>query len=346
MHDPAVVGFDTATIDRWLPTVVDLVPPLTWTRLPGGHSNLTYQVDDASGRQLVIRRPPLGHLLPKAHDMGREHRVISGLWATAVPVPEPIAFVDDRDLCDTPFYVMGKVDGEALMTGELARQWLTPDGRQRIGVSFIEVLATLHSLDPGDVGLSDLGRPGGYVSRQLATWYGSWTASIDAAAHDDPRVHALFEWLSSHVPDQGSGRIVHGDYGLHNVLVSADGEVTAVLDWEIATLGDPLADFAYALNAWAEPGDVDEITPDPPSAVAGFCSRDDLVDGYVAATGADVRDLAYYRMFNYFKTACILHGVYSRYRAGQKSSEGVDLEALFARMQRAVSSAEELSASS
>jgi aminoglycoside phosphotransferase (APT) family kinase protein len=344
MDHAAVVGFDTATIDRWLPSVVELVPPLTWTRLPGGHSNLTYQIDDASGRQIVLRRPPLGHLLPKAHDMGREHRVISGLWPTSVPVPEPFAFVDDRALCDTPFYVMGKVQGVALLTGERARRWLTADGRRRIGISFVDVLATLHSFDPGAVGLSGLGRPDGYVARQLTTWYGSWTASIDAAAHDDPRIHALFERLSSEVPAQGPGRVVHGDYGLHNVLVSADGEVTAVLDWEIATLGDPLADFAYALNAWAEPEDVDATNPDPPSAVSGFARRDELIEHYADATGADMRDLPYYRAFNSFKTACILHGVYSRYRAGQKSSEGVDLAAIFARMERAVTAADEMSA--
>jgi aminoglycoside phosphotransferase (APT) family kinase protein len=344
MHGTDVVGFEVPTIERWLPTVTDVTPPITWERLPGGHSNLTYQLTDSGGREMVIRRPPQGELLPKAHDMWREYRIIDGLWRTAVPVAEPVAFCDDRDVCEVHFYVMGKADGQALYDGETVSAWLSEAARRHAGEHFVDVLAALHSIDPADVGLAELGRPDGYVARQLKTWYGSWNASIDYAKHDEPRVHELHDLLVAHIPEQGPGRIVHGDYGPHNTLFSRSGDVMAVLDWEIATLGDPLADFAYSINAWVEPGDAGVYGADPPTALPGFPSRDEMIGRYAAATGADLSHLAYYRAFNSFKTACILHGVYARYLAGQKSTEGVDLDTLFARIGLSLDAAEERSA--
>ena len=342
MNDSDVVGFDVATIERWLPTVTEIEGPVTWERLPGGHSNLTYLLTDATGRDMVIRRPPQGDLLPKAHDMWREYRIIDGLWATAVPVAEPIAFCDDRDICEVHFYVMGKAEGRALYDGETVAAWLPEAVRGHAGEHFVDVLAALHSIDPADVGLDQLGRPDGYVARQLKTWYGSWNASIPYAKHDETRTHELHDMLVSRIPEQGPGRVVHGDYGPHNALFARTGDVTAVLDWEIATLGDPLADFAYSVNAWVEPGDDGVYGSDPPTALPGFPSRNDLIERYAAATGADLSNLAFYRTFNSFKTACILHGVYARYRAGQKSTEGVDLDMLFARIGLSLDAAEAL----
>ena len=339
-----VVGFDVATIDGWLATVTDVTAPIRWERLPGGHSNLTYLLTDANGRELVIRRPPQGELLPKAHDMWREYRIIDALWPTPVPVAEPVGYRDDPSLAEVHFYVMGKVDGAALYSGEVVADWLAPEVRQHAGESFIDVLAALHSVDPAEVGLGELGRPDGYVARQLRTWYGSWNASIEYAKHDDPRVHQLHEMLVARLPDGGPARVVHGDYGPHNVMFARDGHVTGVLDWEIATLGDPLADLAYSINAWIEPGDPGVFGADPPTALPGFPSRDELIERYAAATGADVSNLAYYRTFNSFKTACILHGVYARYQAGQKSTEGVDVEALFARIGLSLDAAETMAA--
>jgi aminoglycoside phosphotransferase (APT) family kinase protein len=337
----AVVGFDPAVIDAWLPTVTEVTPPITWQRLPGGHSNLTYLLTDDAGRELVIRRPPQGELLPKAHDMWREYRIIDGLWPTAVPVAQPISYQDDRALCEVHFYVMGKVDGAALYSGEEVRAWLSEDARRHAGESFVDTLAALHAVDPESVGLAELGRPDGYVARQLKTWYGSWTASVPYAEHDDPRVHELHALLAANIPPQGPGRIVHGDFGPHNCMFTSRGDLAAVLDWEIATLGDPLADFAYSINAWVEPGDAGVYGADPPTALPGFPSRDELIARYAATTGADLSDLAYYRCFNSWKTACILHGVYARYRAGQKSTEGVDLGALFARIGLSLDAASE-----
>lgn len=331
-----VVGFDPAVVDDWLASVAGVQLPISWTRLPGGHSNLTYLLVEATGRQLVIRRPPRGELLPKAHDMWREYRIIDALWPTPVPVPEPIAYCDDRAVAETHFYVMGKAEGEALYSGAVVDEWLDQPARRRAGASFVDVLAALHAIDPAAIGLDDLGRHDGYVARQLKTWYGSWTAQAANARHDDPRVHELHERLVSHLPEQGPARVVHGDYGPHNAMFSSGGEVTAVLDWEIATLGDPLADFAYSLNAWAEPGEESAYGEDPPTARPGFPRRFELIERYAAATGADLSDLAYYQAFNSWKLGCILHGVYARYRAGQKSSEGVDVDGLFRRIDRAI----------
>jgi aminoglycoside phosphotransferase (APT) family kinase protein len=337
----AVVGFDVPVVEAWMAAHTRVEPPCEWRRLEGGHSNLTYELTDATGEQYVIRRPPQGELLPKAHDMHREFRIIDALYPVGVPVAEPIGFCDDRDVCDRHFYVMGKVGGEALYTAEQTAPRLDHAARGRVGESFMAVLAHLHSIDPDDVGLGELGRHDGYVLRQLRTWYGSWTSSAAAADYDDPRVHALYDRLIAEVPEQGPARVVHGDYGVHNVMVDASGEVVAVLDWEIGTLGDPLADFAYALNAWAEASDGANAAAVAPTALPGFASRDDLIRSYGERTGADLSQLGYYRGFNSFKTACIVHGVYARYRLGMKSTEGVDMPGLFARILTSIELAEQ-----
>lgn len=335
------VGFDRTLVEPWLADNTRVVPPCRWTRLTGGHSNLTYLLTDSTGADYVIRRPPEGELLPKAHDMSREYRIIEALHPVGIPVAEPIGFCDDRAVCERHFYVMGKVGGEALYSGVETAERLDLDARGRLGESFVSVLASIHSVDPAAVGLGELGRPDGYVGRQLKTWYGSWTASIDAAKYDDQRVHDLHDALLRAMPEQGPGRVVHGDYGVHNAMVSDEGLVVAVLDWEIATLGDSLADFAYALNNWAEPADVDAVRIDAGTAIPGFASRDDLARLYAGITGADLSDLAFYRSFNYLKTACILHGVYARYLRGQKSSEGVDMALMHERIGVAIDRAVE-----
>ncbi len=335
------VGFDVDLIEPWLAEHTEIVPPCAWLRLEGGHSNLTYLLTDAGDGQFVIRRPPQGELLPKAHDMLREYRIIEALHPVGIPVARPVAYCDDRAVCERHFYVMTKVGGQALYTGTETGARLDLAARARVGPSFVGVLAAIHSIDPADVGLADLGRHDGYVARQLTTWYGSWVASVDAAGFDDDRVHRLHQRLLDSMPAQGPARVVHGDYGVHNAMIDDAGEVAAVLDWEIATLGDPLADFAYALNAWAEPGDAAAVRSDAPTALPGFSTRDDLLRMYAEQTGADLRDLAYYRSFNSLKTACIIHGVYARYRRGQKSTDGVDMDALRDRIEASIDLAEQ-----
>jgi aminoglycoside phosphotransferase (APT) family kinase protein len=326
------VGFDTATVEIWLRTVTELESPVQWARLPGGHSNLTYLLSDARDRELVIRRPPEGHLAPRAHDMGREYRIIEALWPTSVPVPEPVAYCDDPSVAETHFYVMSRCPGEALTTPSATEDWLDVPSRRQAGESFVDVLAALHALAPADIGLANLGRPDHYVSRQISRWYESWTSQIEKAGYDDPNLHEVHDILVAQIPEQGTPRIVHGDYGPHNALFEKTGEISAVLDWEMATLGDPLADFAYAVNAWAGQGDEPADGSDAPTDLPGFLTRDEIVERYIARTGADLSHFWYYRVFNYWKRACILQGVYARYRSGQKSTDGVDLPNILRRI--------------
>ena len=201
----------------------------------------------------VIRRPPLGELLPKAHDMAREWALISALGPTSVPVPAALGFCDDVGVTGQRFYVMGHIDGHPLYNAADTERWVPPPVRQTFAHSFIDVLADLHAVDPDAVGLGDLGKRDSYVGRQLSTWYKSWLASVGPAEYDDPRAHSLQRFLLEHLPEQEPARIVHGDYGPHNCLIGSDGAVAAVVDWEISTLGDPLADLAYALNPWPDP---------------------------------------------------------------------------------------------
>jgi len=322
-------GYETRAVEAWIAAhVPELAPPLRWTRLEGGHSNLTYLLQDARGRKAVIRRPPMGELLPKAHDMGREWALISALGPTPVPVPRALGFCADASVTGAHFYVMGFVDGQPLYVADDTRRLLPEDRRERFAHSFIDVLAELHSIDPDAVGLGELGKKEGYIERQLKTWYRSWTASIEDARLDDARAHALQRYLLANVPEQGPARIVHGDYGTHNCLVGPEGTVAAVVDWEISTLGDPLADLAYALNQWTEPGDPIPFRDNAPTALPGFPGREALARRYAQRTGRDLSRLDYYVGFNRWKSAAIVHGVYARYLAGKKSSEGVDLEGL------------------
>ncbi|MGI9598084.1 MAG: phosphotransferase family protein [Acidimicrobiales bacterium] len=326
-------GYDRPSVEAWIEANIEhLVAPFHWTRLEGGHSNLTFLVSDGDGRRAVIRRPPQGELLPKAHDMKREFTIISGLGPTDVPVAAAYGLCEDTTVTGAVFYVMSEVGGRALYTAEDVEDWLDMDARDAVGYSFITTLAKLHSIDPADVGLDQLARHDGYVSRQLRTWYGSWQASMEGAAYDDERIHRLHDELSAKIPDQGPARVVHGDYGMHNCMIDADGTVVAVLDWEIATLGDPLADFAYALNGWSDPDDEIRVSHEAATTAPGFPRRQALADRYADLTGCDLSNLDYYRSFNYFKTACILHGVYARYMLGQKSTEGIDVDGLKERM--------------
>lgn len=330
-------GYDVPAVEAWIREHVDgIEPPLNWTRLEGGHSNLTYRIDDAQGNAAVIRRPPQGELLPKAHDMSREWRVISALGPTAVPVPAAMGFCESPDVTGAWFYVMGLVDGRPLYSKADTESWVPEDRRETLGHSFIDVLADLHALDPDELGLGDLGKKEGYVERQLKTWYRSWQASVEPAQLDDERAHALKDFFLAHMPEQGPARLVHGDYGFHNCLIGPDSTVAAVVDWEISTLGDPLADLAYALNQWVEPEDIDNPDVQAATAVNGLPTRESLAERYAARAGADISQLDFYVGFNRWKTACIVHGVYARYMEGKKSTEGVDLEGLRGRILQAL----------
>jgi len=335
-------GYTVDAVEAWIAdNIPSLSPPFKWTRLEGGHSNLTYKLDDSNGKEAVIRRPPQGQLLPKAHDMSREWSLISVLGPTAVPVPEALGFCESPDVTGAWFYVMGCINGRPLYNNEETEEWVPEAKRPTLANSFIDVLADLHSLDPDEIGLSDLGKRDSYVGRQLKTWYRSWTSSIEGADFDDDRAHNLQRFFLENLPQQEKARVVHGDYGLHNCLTGPDSTVAAVVDWEISTLGDPLADLAYALNFFPDPSDTIPISPEAATAVSGFPTRTEMAARYETRTGRDLSNLDYYTGFNRWKSACIVHGVYARYMEGKKSSEGVDLEHMRSRIEGALELSEQ-----
>jgi aminoglycoside phosphotransferase (APT) family kinase protein len=322
-------GYNVATVENWIAANIEaLTPPFKWTRLLGGHSNLTYRLDDQNGQTAVIRRPPQGELLPKAHDMSREWSLISALGPTSVPVPAAMGFCEDPEVTGAWFYVMGVIDGRPLYNSTDAVDLVPEDKRRPLAHAFIDVLAELHSLDPDEIGLGELGKKDNYVGRQLKTWYRSWNSSIEPAQYDDPRAHELQQFFLENMPEQGMARVVHGDYGMHNCLIGPDANFAAVVDWEISTLGDPLADLAYALNQW--PASYEEIPEDSvsPTSVPGFPLRGELAERYEQRTGRDLSKLDYYLGFCRWKSAAISHGVYARYMEGKKSTAGIDLEGM------------------
>ncbi|WP_423464839.1 phosphotransferase family protein [Promicromonospora sp. MS192] len=304
-------------------------PGLTATLITGGRSNLTYRVDGAAG-PLVLRRPPLGHVLSSAHDMRREHRVITALAGT-VPVPPTVAVVDDTgpgEVTGTVFFVMEHVDGAVLARPEHNAAW-TPAGLRALSVELAEVLADLHATDPAAVGLADFGRPTGYLARQLTTWRRQYDAS---RSRPQPLLDTLQERLGATAPDdEARTGIVHGDYRLDNLLVSGPPDaphVAAVLDWEMATLGDPLVDLGMLGMYW----DIHELTRAAgvvgvAGAIvpgAGYPDFAEVVDAYAARAGTTVPDLAWYRAFACYKLAVILEGIHYRYTGGQTVGAGFD----------------------
>lgn len=305
-------GIDVDSVTAWFEETLGARAPLTFDLIAGGRSNLTYRVRDAAGGDWVLRRPPLGNVLATAHDMGREHKIITALAQTDVPVAPSLALVTDESVNGAPFYVMDFLDG--LVVRDMAdTDELSPETRRRAGLSIARTLAKIHAVDPDAVGLGDLGRKDAYIERQLKRWNGQFEKSAD---RELPSVTEAFARLSAAVPEQGPAAIVHGDYRLDNTMLTPDGEVMAVLDWEICTLGDPLADLGLLMVYWSRPGDTFSALPGGASAADGFPEREEMVEAYVAAGGREVRDLGYYTAFGYWKLACILEGVYARYQAG------------------------------
>ena len=225
-------------------------------------------------------------------------------------------------------------------TVQMKRWRWCPKIAERLAHSFVDVLAELHALDPDDIGLGNLGKTDSYIGRQLKTWYRSWTSSVEDADFDDERAHELQRYFLGNLPAQGEVRVVHGDYYLHNCLIGPDCSVAAVVDWEISTLGDPLADLAYALNNFPDPSDEIPVAPETATAVPGFPTRTELVQRYAQKTGRDLSNVGYYFAFNRWKTACISHGVYARYMAGKKSSDDIDLALMRSRLDISLTRAE------
>jgi aminoglycoside phosphotransferase (APT) family kinase protein len=332
MNDPAAsegteapAGIDAPKVSAWFEEhVPGAEPPLRFTLVAGGRSNLTFQVDDSAGIRYVLRRPPTGHILPTAHDMAREFKIISALGPAGVPVPPALGLCTDDTVNGASFYVMGFVDGIVARTAEIAEQSLDVEARRAVSLSLVDTLAQIHSVDPGSVGLGDLGRTEGYIARQLRRWYANYKAANDSRGGIAlPDVDEIHDFLSARIPEQGPAAIVHGDYRLDNCMVSPKGDVLAVLDWELCTLGDPLADVGQLLVYWPEPGERSVLGGSPTTA-PGFITRAEVTKRYMEVTGRDLPQIDFYIAFAYWKLACILEGVYARYVGGAMGNDGYD----------------------
>jgi aminoglycoside phosphotransferase (APT) family kinase protein len=318
-----VRGLDEDRVGAWLAEhVVGAGPPFSYSLIAGGHSNLTFRVTGGDGQRFVLRRPPLGHVLATAHDMAREHRVMTALRDTVVPVPVTYALCEDTDVVGAVFYVMEKVAG-APYRSRKELEALGPARTRAISERLVDTLVALHAVDPAAVGLADFGRPEGFLSRQVSRW----KKQMDASHHRDlPAADELHARLAASVPPEGAAGIVHGDFRLDNLVFAHDApKVVAVLDWELSTLGDPMADFAYHCMAWQLPppfrglGDLSRVQlaalglPSEECYLARYCERRRLP----AVTTAAWR---FYTAFNLFRAAAIAQGIMGRALAGNASN--------------------------
>lgn len=307
--DAPAPGLDTARVSGWLAAATALRPPLTFTRIGNGQSNLTYRVQDATGQRAVLRRPPLGAVLESAHDMTREHRILSGLSRLGAPVPSMLALCEDPAVTGAPFYVMELVDGPILYTEADALSLSVP-ARRAAGLNMGRTLARLQAVDLAEAGLEDFRRRTPYAARQLRRWRGQWEAS---RTRDLPAVDALADRLEAAMPAEDEQVLVHGDYRLDNLVLRPDGSVAAVLDWELCSVGHPLADVGLALAYWAMAGRDDVLFADAVTVLPGFPSPAEIVGTYADASGRDVHAVPYFVAFAYWKVAIIVEGVYRRW---------------------------------
>lgn len=308
---------DEARLGAWLAAnVAGFAAPFTVAKFPGGQSNPTYRIDSAGGR-FVLRRKPFGPILPSAHAVEREYRLIAALHPSGFPVARPHGLCEDPGVIGAPFYVMELVEGRTLWDGTLPG--MTPPERTAHYEAIVDTLAALHAIDYAGGGLGDYGKPGNYFERQVARWSKQYRAS---QTDDLPEVERLIEWLPRTVPAQTRTSIVHGDFRIDNLIFAGDGpHIRAVLDWELSTLGDPLADFSYFLMSWV-------TDPEGRSGVKGCTGPDtgiptleQVVARYCAATGRDgVPDLDWYFAYNLFRLTGIVQGIKKRMQDGNASS--------------------------
>ncbi|AZM78582.1 phosphotransferase family protein [Streptomyces sp. KPB2] len=304
-------------LDRERPGLV--TGPLSGRLIEGGRSNLTYAVSDGAARW-VVRRPPLGHVLATAHDMRREHRVISALHPTDVPVPRPVLLCEDEEVLGAPFYVMEFVEGTPYRTAEqLAR--LGPERTRAAVLNLVDTLVGLHAVDPAEVGLADFGRPEGFLDRQLRRW----AKQLDASRNRDlAGIDELHATLGRELPRSPAPTVVHGDYRLDNVLIGSEGDgIRAILDWEMSTLGDPLTDLGL-LVMYSSPLGMPDSPVSTTAQAPGHPAPAELIERYAARSGRDVTTVAWYTAFAWFKLAAILEGIHYRYTLGQTVGRGFD----------------------
>ena len=321
----SINGIDRDRVSLWLAENIDgAAAPFEFALIAGGRSNLTFTVSDANGRRFVLRRPPTGAVLATAHDMAREHRIIAAVGTTDVPVPPALGLCVDDSVNGVPFYVMGYVDGVVLDSQARAAE-MTVEQRRAASEHLIDVLADLHDVDVDAVGLGDLAKRTGYVERQVKRWTMQWENS---KTRELPAIDEVGRRLAERMPVQHGVVIAHGDYRFGNCLTDTSaGRITAVLDWELCTLGDPLADVGYLGVYWSDPGLPNGRANDP-TGLEGFPSYDDLLERYARRTGRDLSGIAYYVAFSSWRLAVISEGVYARYLHGAMGDQQLDEQAL------------------
>ncbi|HEX5848404.1 MAG TPA: phosphotransferase family protein [Rubrobacter sp.] len=315
--------FDLEAVERYLREHIEDLPEgaLEVSQFPSGASNLTYLLK-IDGWEGVLRRPPLGPVPPKAHDMGRESGILSRLGAVYPLAPKPYFYCADESVIGVPFYVMERRTGVVL--DETFPDGVRPDGELCRGISrtVVDTLVRLHAVDVQEAGLGDLGRPEGFLQRQTEAWISRYDK---ARTEDIGEVGPLTDWLSRGVPQSPPPTVIHNDYKLNNLVLDPEDltRVRAVLDWEMATIGDPLFDLAVSLTYWIEPDDPDELKAVMPTVTAtpGFMTRRDLVDRYEKGSGRDLSDMHWYLVFGYFKLAAILQQIFARWKNGQTEDE-------------------------
>jgi aminoglycoside phosphotransferase (APT) family kinase protein len=318
----SVTGIHEANVTTWMDANVGAVAPLTFTLIAGGRSNLTFLVVDATGRSFALRRPPTSHVLPTAHDMVREFTIISALHPQGVPVATPLGLCVDATVNERPFYVMEFVAGAILRDRAQAEAAFDVATRATIGNHLATTLAALHDVDVTRAGLGDLARHDGYIERQLKRWRTQYEQMRVEGVDHHGIVEAVGDQLAARVPRQQRVSVVHGDYRLDNVVLNEHGAVKAILDWEICTLGDPMADLGVLLCYWSEHSDATAaLLGAAPSTAEGFATRQQVLSSYAAVSDLDVSEVNYYQAFGYWKLACILQGVYARYRAGATAGD-------------------------
>ncbi|MEI7991687.1 MAG: phosphotransferase family protein [Actinomycetota bacterium] len=316
-------GIKVREVTEWLQREVPgAVAPFTVRLIAGGRSNLTYLVNDSSGQRFVLRRPPLGSVLATAHDMSREYRIIDALADTDVPVAPAVAICNDVTVNEAPFYIMKYVEGPILATRVDALAYPEAD-RRTASFTLMDVLGRIHAVQVDEVGLGTLGRRENYLQRQLARWQQQYEKSKSV---DIPVLDEVFRRLAASVPEQKHTGLVHGDFRLGNMILGPGGTISAVLDWELSTLGDVLADVGWLMSSWIETGEESRSPLTAASSAPGFASRREMAEAYAGATGRDLTLLPYYLAFSYWRSACIGTGVVARYRAAAMAADDFDVD--------------------
>jgi aminoglycoside phosphotransferase (APT) family kinase protein len=324
---PELPGLPGAAVDAWFRATLPsrhLGRPWSGEVISGGLSNITYRVRLAGGT-VIVRRPPLGHVLPRAHDMRREHRVLTALAASGYRVPAPLGLCTDAGVIGADFYVMPEVPGTVLRSAADSAA-LRQDQRADAAAELVRLLVRLHRFEPDAIGLGDFGRRGGYSARQLRTWSAQWERS---RTRELPDMERLIAQLGEHLPEDTASVVVHGDYRLDNTIVDTAGPVriAAVLDWELSTIGDPIADLALMLTYWHDAGDDERATVPVAvgiTALPGFPTAAQVAERYAGLSGSDLRTLPFHLALGAMKLAVILEGVHARFLGGQTVSTGYE----------------------